>query len=187
MPKGVEANQLANATTGNQRSGQFNAGALQAQNTVVPALTNEINDPQGFGQEGLTAMNTASQEGVGGATAGAVGQGNLESARTRNAGGFQAADDAAAQSGQRQVSQNALGVQTANAGLKNAQQQAGIAGTEGLYNTDVNATNQALGLSNQALQGASTSSNEANQNTLGYVNAYLQAVSNASKSGATGG
>lgn len=179
MPRGVEQNQLQNATTANQRSGQFNAGALDAQNAVVPALKQEITNPQGFSQPGMIAMNTANEQGVGGATAGAVGQGNLEAARTRNAGGFQAANDEAARSGQRQVSQNAVDIQGENEAQRQKNQQAGIAGEENMYNTDTGATLGALGLSNSALAGASNSSQANSAAAMGWTKLGLDAASKA--------
>jgi hypothetical protein len=95
-------------------------------------------------------MNTASQQSVGGSTAGAVGEGNLEAARTNNSGGFAPALDEAVRSGQRTLSQNALDIQGENAKLKQSQQQAGLSGLEGLYGNNTNQMIQALGLGNNA-------------------------------------
>jgi hypothetical protein len=66
-------------------------------------------------------MTTASNQSLGGAVGGAVGQGNLQAARTRNGAGYATALDDAVRSAGRQQSQNTLGVQEDSAKL--AQQQ----------------------------------------------------------------
>jgi hypothetical protein len=95
----------------------------------------EINNPMGLSDiEGLpttsgytpdqvNAMTTASNQSLGGGVGGAVGQGNLTAARTRNAGGYATALDDAVRSAGRQQSQNALGVQEDSAKLSAQQQQ----------------------------------------------------------------
>jgi len=144
-----QANQLFNESQQAQSSGSQQAQQLY--NQVVPQLTQEATNPQGYGQKDLAAMNTASQQSIGGATAGAVGQGNLEAARTRNAGSFAPALDEAVRSGGRQLSQNALGIQENNANLKQAQQQAGLAGLQGEQSGQTQQMLAALGLGNQAV------------------------------------
>ena len=117
---------------------------------LFPMLQQEATNPTGYDPKDLAAMNTASQQSVGGATSGAVGDLGLEAARTRNAGGFAPAEDEAVRSGQRQLSQNALGVQGANADLKEKQRQLGIAGLGGLYGQNTGDMLAALGLQNQS-------------------------------------
>jgi len=129
---------------------QGNANALYSK--LFPTLSAEATNPQGYGPTDLAAMNTASQQSVGGSTAGAVGEGNLTAARTRNSGGFAPALDESVRSGQRQLSENAVGIQGENAKLKQAQQQAGISGLTGLYGTNSDAMLKALGLGNQSLE-----------------------------------
>lgn len=121
-------------------------------NALFPALTKEATNPQGYMPGDLAAMNTASQQSLGGATAGAVGEGDLAGARTRNAGSFAPALDESVRSGERQLSQDAVGIQGQNANLKQAQQQAGLQGLQGLYGTNTNAMLGALGLGNQSTQ-----------------------------------
>ena len=102
-------------------------------------------------------MNTSAQQSAGGGQAGATGQGALLAARTKNAG---TADAAIAQSARNQgqnLSEAALGTSKANADLQQRQQQSGISGMEGLYGTDLGASQNALGLSNSALTGANQS------------------------------
>lgn len=157
MPAGIKADALTNAGRGIAQ--QTAAGNLQARygglagntwSTLFPTLRQNLTNPQGFGKD-LNAINTANQQSIGGSVAGAVGQGNLQAARTGNAGGFAPALDEAARSGARQMSQNALGVQEQNAYLKNQQQQQAINALGNLYGENTNATLRALGLGNEAL------------------------------------
>lgn len=129
-----------------------NANANNLYKTLFPTLSGEATNPQGYSPRDLAAMNTASQQSVGGSTAGAVGEGNLAAARTRNAGAFAPALDEAARAGGRQLSENALATQTANANLKQKQQQEGIAGLGDLYGENSKDLLAALGLEDQATQ-----------------------------------
>ena len=146
--------------------------AKQLYGKLLPPLEGEATNPQGFDPKDLAAMNTGSQQSVGGATAGAVGEGDLEAARTRNAGGFAPALDEAVRSGQRQLSQNAVGIQAQNAGLREANRQAGIAGLSGLYGQNSGNMLSALGLGNQATN-ALTQAGQSGwfQNMLGAITA----------------
>src|ERR1700743_2568467 len=151
---GVKGDELANSGTANTQSGALNANAGNLYGSLAPTLAAEASHPAGFTQSQQAAMNTAAQQSAGGANAGAVGQGALLAARTKNAG---TADAAIAQSG-RQASQtlrdSALKTTMANANLQQQQQQEGLRGEQGLYNTDLGASQNALGLSNQALNYA---------------------------------
>ena len=141
--------------TFNQSQGVFgnaNSNAQQIYGQLLPALTQEATNPQGYSPKDLSAINTAGQQSVGGATAGAVGEGNLAAARTRNSGGFAPAMDEAVRSGERQLSSDALQTQTNNANLKEAQRQEGLSGLGSLYGTNTGNALSALGLGNQATQ-----------------------------------
>jgi hypothetical protein len=145
-----QANKTFGETQGvfNQDSG--NASSLY--NSLFPQFSAEATNPQGFGAKDLAAMNTAAQQSVGGSTAGAVGQGSLRAARTRNSGGADVALDSAVRSGQQTLSQDALGIKGENALLKQQQQQAGLQGLSSLYGTNQSGMLSALGLGNQATQ-----------------------------------
>lgn len=157
MPAGIKSDALSNAGAGIQQagitnalSGGYNAQEGQLYHTLFPTLRQNLVNPQGFGKD-LNAINTANQQSIGGSVAGVVGQGNLQAARTGNAGGFAPALDEAARSGARQMSQNALNVQEQNAYLKNQQQQQAMNALGRLYGENTDATLRALGLSNQSL------------------------------------
>jgi hypothetical protein len=141
-------------------------------------------NPQGFDQQTMNNMNTAAQQSIGGAVAGTVGQGNLQAARTNNAGGFAPAATQAAHDATAQLSDAALGVQNRNAMLKEQQRSEGISGLENMYGTNASAGENALGLSNQSLQTQNQArQNGWLQNTLGVINT----INNSAKSFAGAG
>ncbi len=168
--------------TFNETQGVYNdqnAMAKSAYNQIFPALTKEATNPTGFDPADLAAMNTASQQSLGGATAGAVGEGDLMGARTRNAGSFAPALDEAVRSGERQLSQNAVDTQSKNAILKESKRQSGLSGLSDLFKTNTNSMLSALGLGNNATN-ALTNAGQSGwfQNFLGLTNALKPGYSN---------
>jgi len=165
-----QANQSFREATNTFNTGTQNSSQLYRQ--LFPILKGEALNPQGFAPQDLNAMNTASQESVGGSTAGAVSEGNLQAARTRNAGGFAPALDEAARSGGRTLAKNAQDVQTKNAMLRESNRQAGIGGLGDLYGQNSRNMLSALGLGNQATENAINSGKTGwFQNMLGLINA----------------
>ena len=138
----------ANAAVNNENrvAGNLEGRSNTLFDTLEPQLTSEATNPQGYGAKDLAATNTAAQQSIGGSTAGAVGSGNVMAARTRNRGGFSAAADEAARSGQRELSQRATEIQGQNAQLKENQRQAGLSGLQGLYGTNLSGSLAAMGL-----------------------------------------
>lgn len=154
MPKGVQGQQLANAGTGQGAASTAAANAGNLYGSLAPQLQAEISNPQGYGAPTLAKMNTAGQQSAGGTQAGAVGQGALLAARTRNAGTADAAIGQSARQAGQQASDAALKTQVGNAQLQQQQKQAGLSSLAGLNATELGASNNALGISNQALSGA---------------------------------
>jgi hypothetical protein len=170
------------------------------------AYQNQINNPlgltniTGFNPEEKAEMTTASNQSLGGAVGGAVGQGNLDAARTGNAGGYATALDDSVRNAGRTQSQNALGVQedsaklaqqqqetsdemksanvnTGEAGLEsNAMGQASIeqnalSGMEGLYGQNINELMSMMGLGPNEINAETNAGNSGwLQNTLGVLN-----------------
>ena len=99
---------------------------------------------------------TSSDQSIGGSIAGATGYGNLEAARTNNIGGVSGALDDAARSGMVQNSQNALGIDTENATLKNQQQMFGLSGLGNIYS---GANSTAIGALGQATNADNATTN----------------------------
>jgi hypothetical protein len=139
----------ANATTGQNISSTAGSNASSLYGNLFPTYTAMA---AGAPTPGTTAENTAAQQSIGGSTAGAVGEGNLEAARTRNAGSFQPAEDEAVRSGQRDLSQTAEGVKANEVtqgqsglsklfGQQETQQLGGLDASNSAVNSETGATN----------------------------------------------
>ena len=130
-------------------SGMLQSGASTIGSTLTPFLTEEMLHPQGYGQQGLSAMTAAAEGGAGGATSGLTGQAMQRAAASHNAGGYQAALDAAARERTKATAGASEGIAANNAGLQQQQMQEGAKGLQGMYNTDtsgmLNAMNQEHG------------------------------------------
>lgn len=183
MGKGANQNLLGNAGTGQQRSTALQNTSNQISNYLIPQLTSEANNPQGYSPQQLAYMNTASQQSLGGSAAGATGEANLTTARTRNAGGYQGAIASSTRSAQRQLSQNALGIQQSQAQLQQAQRQQALSALQSLYGVDLQTAEGYLNSSNSALEGENKSSG-LNSLTDQYI---LGAQKAASQMAAAGG
>lgn len=144
MGRGSDVAQNSATQSQNTATGlTSNANSLYS--TLAPTLMSEAAHPAGFSPTDEAALETGAMDTAGGSEAAAVGQGNLEAARTRNAGGFgQAVSDAARGAGET-LSRGLLGVRGANASLKQHQHDAALGGLEGLYGTNVGGANSALG------------------------------------------
>jgi hypothetical protein len=118
--------------------GSYGTATGQANNAygvAAPIYQQMATNPQGLTPQQVANQTTASLQSLGGSNATAAGYGALASARTNNAGGYQAAiDDSARQAGAQQ-SQNVLGIQNQNAMLQRQQQQQGLAGLSNIYGT----------------------------------------------------
>lgn len=158
MGKGANKQLLNNAGTGQQAQKQLQANANAVTDHLTPQLENQANNPQGYTPQQLAYMNTASQQSEGGSTAGITGQANLEAARTRNAGGFQGAIGSASREAQRNLSQNALNIQTKQAELQQQQRQAALQQLQSLYGTEQGGALSYLGASNTALNAENQAS-----------------------------
>lgn len=133
------------AKTAAANSNTFMSNGQSLYSNLAPMLTSQAANPQGFNPSDEAAMETGAMQEAGGTQAAAVGQGNLEAARTRNAGGFgQAITDASRGAGEA-LSRGLLGVRNANATLKQHQRDSALSGLSGLYGTNVGASNAALG------------------------------------------
>jgi hypothetical protein len=158
MPRG-DPNAAAAETSANKMSG-VNAGeAAGVFGSLSPFLTTEMTHPAGFDPATMAAMNTGAQQSAGGAAAGAVGQGALRAARTRNRGGANAATEASTRAASQTLSKGLLDVQEANARLRAQQQQEGAGGLERLFGTTTGAGVNSLG---EVASNANANTNAAN-------------------------
>ncbi len=182
MGKGANAQQFKNSGDAQQRSKDLYGNASSESGFLDPTLRAEATNPQGYTPQQLAYMNTASQQSLGGGVAATTGQANLETARTRNAGGFQGAVGTANRSAQRQQSQNALGIQKSQADLQQAQRQQALQSLQSLYGMNLSGSEANLGLSNEALK---------NENKPSFLQEYLlgaqKAMAGAAASGGAGG
>jgi hypothetical protein len=126
-------------------SGMLGADASGINSSLTPFLTQEMLHPQGYGQQGLSAMTAAAEGGAGGATSGLTGQAMQRAAASHNAGGYQAALDAAARERTKASAGASEGIAGQNANLQQEQMQEGAKGLQGLYNTDTSGMLNAMG------------------------------------------
>lgn len=157
MGKGANKQLINNSGTAQTASSGLRKSATGINNYLTPTLESEASNPQGYTPQQLAYMNTASQQSLGGGDSATTGQANLESARTRNAGGFQGAVGTANRNSQKQLSENALGIQSQQAQLQQAQKQQALQSLQGLYGTDsstalgyLNSSDSALNDENQS-------------------------------------
>jgi hypothetical protein len=151
---GVAKQEFANANTAQGLEGLYGGNAQALNSTLTPALTAEAINPSGYTPTEMAAQTTAAEQTAGGANAGATGGALLRASRTGNVGAAPAAIAQANRQGSEDLSQTNAKIQTNNANLKQNQKQEALSGLEGLYGQNVNAANQALGLSTNALNDA---------------------------------
>jgi hypothetical protein len=157
VPKGVAKDDLANSGTASGLSNSLESNAAGVYGGLAPQLQAEAAHPAGYTPEQVASQNTAAQQSAGGSQAATAGAGGLFAARTKNAGAAQNAIGAGTRAAGANLSNAAVGVQNKQASLQQTQQQEGLKGLGGLYGENLSGGEQALGLSNQALQGAAQS------------------------------
>jgi len=182
MGKGANKQLLANSGTAQSNSNQLSSAGTKINGYLTPTLEAEANNPQGYTPQQMAYMNTASQQSLGGSTAGVTGQANLTAARTRNAGGFQGAIGSGSRAGARQLSQNALGIQTQQAQLQQQQRQQALQALQSLYGVDESTALGYLNSSNSALNMENAS--HPNQQGLLTAGTFVEDLAQAAKSGA---
>lgn len=181
-----ESKQNFNNSQSVYQGANANAGALYKQ--LMPQLTQEATNPQGFAPGDLAAMRTAGEQSLGGATAGAVGEGDLTAARLRNAGAFTGAQDESVRNAQRELSQRSVETEGQNALLKEQQRQSGIAGLGNLYGTNTQSMLGALGLGNGATNAGSEATNAlTNAGNSGWFQQMLGLINAVKPTGSAGG
>lgn len=157
MGKGANSQLIKNSGVAGGNSNALSTAGSNISSYLTPQLENEANNPQGYTPQQMAYMNTASQQSLGGSTAGVTGQANLEAARTRNAGGVQGAIGSGSRSAQRDLSTNAVGIQSQQAQLQQAQRQQALQSLQSLYGVDeqtalgyLNSSDSALSDENQS-------------------------------------
>jgi hypothetical protein len=150
---GTGAKQDAFQNEGNayNLSNQLQGNAASLYGFEVPQLEAQAAHPSGYTPTALASMNTAAQQSAGGSQAGAVGQGALLASRTKNAGTADAAIAKSNENAGGALSRAAVGTQVGNANLQERQQEHAQNALQGLYGTDLSGSENALGLSNNAI------------------------------------
>lgn len=185
MGKGANKQLISNSGTAQSNNKQLSGAGSDISSFLTPQLEGDVNNPKGYTPAQLAYMNTASQQSLGGGAAATTGEANLTAARTRNAGGFQSAIGDANRGTQRQLSQNALGIQTQQATLQQAQREQALSSLQSLYGVDentalgyLNSSNSALGTENQS---------HPNQQGLLTAGSFIKDLSSLIPKGPTGG
>jgi hypothetical protein len=173
---GITGDLLANSGKANGLANMYDTTASGINSTLTPALTAEAVNPQGYSPNQMASMTTGAEQTAGGANAGATGGALLRAARTRNVGAAPAAIGQANQQGGQELSQINAGIQKSNANLQQQQRQQGLSGLESLYGENVNAGENALGLSNSALGTAGNLKNFWQQYLLSAMSGAQQAA-----------
>ncbi len=151
MPKGVQKDALSNYGTATGQNKQLAGNAQNIYGSLAPQLEAQAAHPEGYTPQQKSAINTAGQQSAGGSMAGATGQGALLAARTRNAGAGANAIQQAGRQSSENLSNVATGTEVGSANLANQQQMNAQKGLEGLNQTELGGSLQALGLGNQSL------------------------------------
>ncbi len=174
----AEAQNLRNAVQqgSSAYTGAVNeAGNLAGQgagisSNLTPFLTEEMLHPQGYGQQGLSAMTAAAEGGAGGAASGLTGQAEQRAAASHNAGGYQAALDDAARQKMKAAAGTSENIAAENAKLQQQQQQEGASGLSKMYGEDLSGQLNAM---NQQHEDINSEVNAGNsgwlQNTTGLL------------------
>src|SRR5579863_2416409 len=146
MPRGPAKAAQNQLNLSNSIGAGYNSKAGNIYGSLEPQLEQEAKNPQGYAPTDLAAMRTGTRQAAGGATAGLTGSENLKVARTRNSAGYNAALDTAAQTGQQTAGEDELGIEAANANLKQKQQQSALTSLGNLYGTNVGAGESYYGM-----------------------------------------
>lgn len=134
------------ANTASSTGAGYGSDAAGINANLLPFLTRELQNPEGYTQQQTGAMLGAAEGGAGGSTAGINTEANLASARNRNSGGFSGALDNAAMQKDKALAGTSEGIAANNAGLQEQQKQSAASGLQRMGETDMNAQLKAMGL-----------------------------------------
>ena len=134
------------ANTASSTGAGYGSSAAGISANLLPFLTRELQNPEGYTQQQTGSMLNAAEAGAGGSTAGLTTEANLADARNRNSGGFSGGLDAAAREKDKALSGVSSGIASSNANLQQQQKQDAASGLQGMYNTDTSAQLKAMGL-----------------------------------------
>lgn len=186
MSKGSSKQAANEVGIDNSYADQYNKSATGVGGQLTPFLENELKDPQGYGQEELSKMQTEGGQAVSGATGAADEAATLAASRTGNPASTAGVIDATARNAMKQQSSNALDIASQDALLKQKQQQSGAAGLESMYGTDVGASLKSLGLADDSLNAWTNAKAAADKNTLDWTKLGLNTLASPGPAAALG-
>ena len=169
------------ANTAADTGAGYGANASTVNSQLLPFLTRELNNPQGYTQQQTGAQLNQAEAGAGGATSGLTTEANLASARNRNSGVFSGALDEAARTQAKNLSSTSSGIAAKSADLAQQHQQSAASGLSNMYGQDTSAQLKAMGLVPEDVN-AGVNANQAPWKSL---TDYMAAMSK-SASGAAG-
>lgn len=152
MGRDTSGSAMRNSNTAQGMSGVYNNRASNNYSILTPTLNRMATNPQGFSPQTMANMRTEAMQTAGGGNGATVGGAMQTAARTNNAGAYDPAIAQAGHDASTQLSDAALGIQNRNAMLQEQQRAQGLSSLEGLYGENTGAAQNALGISNQALQ-----------------------------------
>ena len=156
MQGSISSSAQRNAGTAGDVAAGYGSNSSNINAQLMPFLTRELNNPQGYTQQQTGSMLNQAEAGAGGATAGLNTEANLASARNRNSGGFSGALDEAARDKGKTLSGISSGIAAQDANLQQQHQQNAATGLSNLYGTDTGAQLKAMGLQNEDLNTAAS-------------------------------
>ena len=148
---------LGAANTAGAVGAGYGSDAAGINSNLLPFLTRELQNPEGYTQQQTGAMLGAAEGGAGGATAGLNTEANLAMARNRNSGGFSGGLDAAARGKDKALAGTSEGIAANNAQLQEQQKQSAASGLQRMGETDTQAQLKAMGLVPEDLDAAAKS------------------------------
>lgn len=160
MAKGSSAAANTAATSAQDEFNALENNASSLYSTLTPQLQAEAAAPPGYDPATMARIKTSNMQTAGGSNAGAVGQGALLAARTRNAGAPAAAIGASTRRAGEELGSENLKTELSNADLQEKQRQEGLSGLSNLYGEQLQAGNQALGIVPSAVNANTNAENE---------------------------
>jgi len=182
--RGVQSAAMAGSKTATGTASGYGNTAGDVGATLIPGLTRQFTNPEGFSPTDLNNQFVAAEQASGGATGALNDQARLQAARTRNTGSTAAIMDQAARRGGQNLSTAALDIQNKNAMLKEQQRQQAAKQLESIYGTDVGAQLKSMGIANEDL-GTALEAGKSGwlQNTLNTINTITGAAKSAAPLG----
>jgi hypothetical protein len=175
----------------NMGTGATNANTLFGesqgeQSQILPFLSQEATNPQGFGQQTMGQMTTAGGQATAGALGSGINKADLTASRTGNQAALSDIIAAATRGGESATSNNSLDLGLQNAKLKQQQQQAGITGIGELSAGNEGSALSSLGLSNSAIQDWASANTSAWGPALGITGDITSAAGSYAQGAAKG-